>query len=56
VDKYYVTEEEIDIALSKLKRYGEECHCEDMVVFKQIIEGDFDEILQSCLNCGGTIQ
>jgi hypothetical protein len=55
VDRYYVTEEEIDVALAQLRNYGKECHCDNRVVFKQIIEGDFDEILQSCLSCGGTI-
>jgi hypothetical protein len=55
VDRYYVTEEEIDAALSGLRNYCKECHCDNRVVFKQIVEGDFDEILQRCLSCGGTI-
>ena len=55
VDSYYVVEEEIDMALTELRNYGQDCDCESPVVFKQIFEGDSDEILKSCLNCGGTI-
>jgi hypothetical protein len=57
VDRYYVTEEEIDIALAKLKNYGKECNCgrDVRVAFKQILEGDFDKIIVTCLKCGGTI-
>lgn len=57
VDRYYVTEEEIDMMLAKLKNYGKECNCgrDVRVAFKQIFEGDFDELLVTCLKCGGTI-
>lgn len=56
VDRYYVTEEEIDIALTELRNYGGECNCDNKVVFKQIIEGDFDEVLKTCLKCGGMVE
>lgn len=58
VDRFYVTEEEIDMKLAKLRNYGKECDCDlDVrVAFKQIIEGDFDEIMATCLKCGGTIE
>ena len=56
VGTYYSTEEQIDIALSGLRRYGEICDCESPVVFKQIdCEGEFDEIFVSCLKCGGLV-
>lgn len=58
VDRYYVTEEEIDMELAKLRNYGKECNCgrDVRVAFKQILEGDFDEIIVTCLQCGGTIE
>jgi hypothetical protein len=58
VDRYYITEEEIDMLLGKLRNYGTDCDCGygNRVTFKQIIEGDFDEILETCVNCGGTVQ
>lgn len=56
VDGYYITEEEIDIALAKLRNYGKECNCGNQTVFKQILEGDSDKILKTCLICGGTIE
>lgn len=58
VDRYYVAEEEIDLSLTELRNYGKECDCSlgDRVVFKQIFEGDFDEISKTCLKCGGTIE
>lgn len=56
VGRYYVAEEEINAALSELRNYDKECNCENRTVFKQIVEGDFDEISQICLTCGGTIE
>lgn len=57
VDKYYVLEDDIDIGLSQLTNFGEDCHCKNPEVYKKIYEGEhFDEILKFCLNCGGTIE
>ena len=56
VDMYYVTEEEIGSALTELRNHGKECDCSNPVVFKQIHEGDFDEIINACLKCGGIIE
>lgn len=55
VDRYYVAEEEIEMALAKLRNYGEDCDCDNRVIFKQIFEGDSDEIALMCLNCGGMV-
>lgn len=57
VSIYRGAEEEINILLSKMERYGESCNCEEPMVFKQVDEsGKFDDITQVCLNCGGTVE
>ncbi len=56
VDRYYSIEEEIDNILSKFRNCGKECDCRKIVVFKQIYEGELDEIMTTCLNCGGTVE
>lgn len=56
VDRYYNIREEIDIAISGLRCYGASCDCDSPLVFKEIHEGKFDEILQICLECGGTVE
>ncbi len=55
VGRYYRIEEDIDVAISGLRRYGESCDCGNPLVFKQIHEGDFDEIMRTCLKCGGIV-
>lgn len=54
-DRYYAMQEDIETRLSKLESYGKDCTCDEPLVFKHIFEGKFDEIFQTCLNCGGTI-
>lgn len=56
VNMYYATEEEIDVVLSGLRRHGESCDCDDPIIFKQIHEGEFDEIIWTCITCGGTVE
>lgn len=57
VGVYRGAEEEINIVLSKMERYGKICNCDEYLVFKQVDEsGKFDDILQMCLNCGGTVE
>ena len=58
VGTYYDTENEIDSALSELKNYGKICDCDSPNAFKQIHEGEFDidEIIKTCLKCGGVIE
>jgi len=55
VGTYYSTEDEINVALSCLERYGDICNCKKPVGFKQIHEGDFDEIVETCITCGGVV-
>jgi hypothetical protein len=52
---YYSTEKEIDILLSELRNHGKSCDCKSPIVFKQIHEGEFDEIIKTCIECGGII-
>lgn len=56
VGRYYDMDSDIRVALAKMPRYGNSCNCEEPLVFKQIFEGKFEEILQTCLNCGGTVE
>lgn len=58
VSTYYETEKEIDSALSGLRNYGAICDCDSPNVFKQIHEGEFDidEIIRTCLKCGGIVE
>lgn len=56
VNKYYTIEDEINVALSGLENYGQSCDCKNPNVLKQIHEGDFDEILKTCILCGGTVE
>jgi hypothetical protein len=55
VNKYYLLEDDIDIALTGLVNFGGECDCKSPDVYKKIHEGDFDEIIEFCLYCGGTV-
>lgn len=56
INKYYSTEDEINIALSGLNRYGDVCNCDHPNILKQIHEGDFDEVTKTCLECGGIVE
>jgi hypothetical protein len=56
VDKYVEIEKEINDRLSKLGRYGMSCNCDEPAIFKQIFQGKFDEITETCTQCGGTIE
>jgi hypothetical protein len=56
VDRYHGMEEDIDALLSRMERHGKSCDCEEPLVFKQIFDGKFEEILQTCLTCGGTVE
>ncbi len=58
VGSYYETENEIDSALSGLRNYGAICDCDSPNVFKQIHEGEFDidDIIRTCLKCGGIVE
>lgn len=58
IDMYYVAEEEISTVLANLRNFGKvcDCACGDRVVFKQVVEGDFDYVLETCVVCGGNIE
>jgi len=56
VNMYYSIGEGIDTMLSRMERHGESCNCDDPLVFKQIYEGEFDEIIWTCIRCGGTLE
>lgn len=56
VSKYVDMEKDIDALLSRLERHGMICNCDDPTKFKQIFQGKFDEIIQTCISCGGTIE
>lgn len=53
---YRGAEEEINAVLSRMERHGKICNCEEPLIFKQVYEGKFDDVLQTCLNCGGTVE
>jgi len=54
---YRGIEDEINAVLSKMERYGKICNCDDPLAFKQVDESSkFDDVSQTCLNCGGTIE
>lgn len=55
VNKYYLLEDDINIGLSGLTNFGGECDCKSPNVYKNIHEGDFDEIIEFCIYCGGTV-
>jgi hypothetical protein len=56
VDKYYDIEKDINTILSRLERHGKICNCDEPVVLKQVYEGKFDDVIQTCISCGGTIE
>ena len=56
VNKYNEIEKEIEKEIEHLPRHGDACNCDKPEVFKQIFSGHFDEITETCLNCGGYIE
>lgn len=56
VNRYHAMEEDINIVLSKMERHGMICNCDEPVIFKQIYEAKFDDIIETCLECGGTLE
>lgn len=56
VGKFYDMEKDINAILSRLERHGKTCNCDEPVILKQVYEGKFDDILETCIGCGGTIE
>ena len=53
---YAKTEKELEDELGKLPNEGQPCDCDDREVIKFVHEGNlFDEVLKTCLNCGGYV-
>jgi len=53
INEKYAIEKKIEDELSKLPNYGSECHCGSEESIDFIHHGDFDEIHDFCLDCGG---
>jgi len=56
VELYNKTEKEIEKELKLLPRHGDACNCHESEVFKQIFSGHFEEIMKTCLKCGGYVE
>jgi hypothetical protein len=56
VTKYHEMESEIDALLSRMERHGMNCNCDEPTIFKQIYEGKFEDVIQTCIECGGTVE
>lgn len=56
VNKYYDIEKDINVILSRLERHGKTCNCDEPVILKQVYESKFDDVIQTCISCGGTIE
>lgn len=56
VEIYNNTEKAIEKEIESLPRHGDVCNCDKPEVFKQIFSGNFDEITETCLICGGYIE
>jgi hypothetical protein len=54
-EAWFKAEQELMTALDELPQAGLECNCCDMEVICLIHDGDWPEIIQRCLNCGGDI-
>lgn len=54
-NEYNKSEDKLFKELGKLKNCGTECNCDDPENFNYIHEGNFDEIVMVCLNCGGDV-
>jgi hypothetical protein len=54
VNKYYDIEKDINAILSRLERHDKICNCDKPVILKQVYEGEFDDVIQTCISCGGT--
>lgn len=55
VEQHGEIEEKILRSIDGLENDGADCNCKDRVIFKYVHEGNFDEIMEVCLNCGGII-
>ena len=54
---YMDTEQKLLDELGELKQSGSECSCRNSgETLKFIHEGEFDEIIKYCLNCGGVTE
>ena len=56
LDKYCNAENKLTEKLNELERAGNVCNCDDRETIKFIHEGEFDEVIEMCLNCGGYIE
>lgn len=56
VNRFHSMEEDINVMLSRLERHGKNCNCDEPVIFKQIYEVKFDDVIQTCILCGGTVE
>ncbi len=56
VNRYVLTEEKLLEELDELKNAGVDCNCDDREIIKVIHEGNFDEMVAYCLNCGGSVE
>lgn len=53
-DEYIESEKKLLEALNNLD--CELCNCNDREIIRTIHEGEFSEIVERCLNCGGYIE
>ena len=50
---FWDTEKKLREMLEELPDYGEECNCDKREIIVLIHYGEWEEIEQVCLNCGG---
>ncbi len=55
VEEYGKTEQKLLKEINELKNVGADCNCDDREIIKVIHEGNFDEMVAYCLNCGGSV-
>ena len=48
-------EQQLKKEVEKLKNFGAECDCEDCEGYNFVHEGNWKEIEELCLNCGGMV-
>jgi hypothetical protein len=55
ISRYKELEIQIEEELEKLPNNGKMCNCGQKEIFYQIFHGHFDEIMRTCIKCGGCI-